>query len=138
MDLGILHLPHNLLYHLADGVLVPELDSGGQVCLVLAVKLQLASAHRLHVVDVDGLAASYNGLVAQGIRRRLVGGAHVLQLLGSMADSDGNRHLQNPSGLLADIVQQAGKIRLGIVAVNGGNNRDPHGGIEYGKPVKVF
>ena len=64
MDFCITDLVGNFMYHFFDLFLRAEFYSTYQFCLVLAVKLQFSPAFRLHIVNVNGISGSYDGLIA--------------------------------------------------------------------------
>ena len=124
MDFGIAHLVNNGLDRCLYLFPWSEFDGGYQLCLILAVKLELSAAHRLHVIDIDGASAAHNGFISKGIHSRLIGTADIGKLLASVPYADGDGHLQDLPGFLAHITQHIDQSGLAVFLINCRNDRD--------------
>ena len=103
MDFCITDLVGNFMYYFLDLFLRAEFYSTYQFCLVFAVKLQLSSAYRLYIINVNGISGSYDCLIAQGIYRIFIRLTDHAQVLGAVTDTNSDGHCKDLSGFFADI-----------------------------------
>ena len=119
MNFCILHLSSQGPHCRLDRFPRAELNLSFQLRLILFLQLELAKAHWLHVIDINGSSCPHNGFVAQSIQSGLVRFPHLLQPWTVISYPNGHSHFQNPPNFLAYVSQKINKTSLCIVFVNG-------------------
>ena len=106
VDLRILHAGRKRPDHTVDLIRRPKLNGRHQLFLIPVMKLQLALADRLHIIDVDRPARTDNSPVSKRIHGRLIRMADLRQRLAAVPHARRDRNLQHPPALFTDIMEQ--------------------------------